>query len=52
MRKVIVLEFLTLDGVVQTPGGPSEDKIGGFKYGGCTAPYFDDFTGKVKTGSF
>ncbi|HKC04302.1 MAG TPA: dihydrofolate reductase family protein [Patescibacteria group bacterium] len=47
MRKIIVLEFLTLDGVIQAPGGPKEDTSGGFKYGGWTAPYFDDFSGKV-----
>lgn len=47
MRKIIVLEFLTLDGVMQAPGGPKEDTSGGFKYGGWTAPYFDDFAGKV-----
>lgn len=47
MRKIIVLEFITLDGVMQAPGGPKEDKSGGFKYGGWTAPYFDEFSGKV-----
>ncbi len=47
MRKIIVLEFMTLDGVLQAPGGPKEDTSGGFKYGGWTAPYFDDFSGKV-----
>ena len=47
MRKIIVLEFITLDGVIQAPGGPKEDTSGGFKYGGWTAPYFDDFAGKV-----
>lgn len=46
MRKIIVLEFITLDGVMQAPGGPQEDTSGGFKYGGWTFPYFDEFTGK------
>jgi dihydrofolate reductase len=40
MRKIIVQEFITLDGVMQAPGGPDEDKESGFKYGGWTAPYF------------
>jgi dihydrofolate reductase len=40
MRKIIVQEFITLDGVIQAPGGPEEDKSSGFKYGGWTAPYF------------
>lgn len=47
MRKIIVLEFVTLDGVMQAPGGPEEDTSGGFKYGGWTVPYFDDFSGKA-----
>jgi dihydrofolate reductase len=50
MRKVIVLSFITLDGVMQAPGGPEEDTSGGFKYGGWSFPYFDDFMGKVMTG--
>lgn len=47
MRKVIVLEFITLDGVMQAPGGSKEDTSGGFKYGGWMGPYFDDASGKV-----
>lgn len=40
MRKIIIQEFITLDGVMQAPGGPEEDESGNFKYGGWTAPYF------------
>lgn len=42
MRKIIIQEFITLDGVMQAPGGPEEDKSSDFKYGGWTAPYFAD----------
>ena len=47
MRKVIVLEFITLDGVIQAGGGPEEDTSGGFKYGGWQVPYSDDVLGTV-----
>jgi dihydrofolate reductase len=40
LRKIIVQEFITLDGVMQAPGGPDEDTASGFKYGGWTAPFF------------
>ncbi|TGK08978.1 dihydrofolate reductase [Leptospira fletcheri] len=42
MRKIIVLEFVTLDGVIQACGGPQEDTSGGFAYGGWQVPYSDD----------
>ena len=47
MRKVIVLEFMTLDGVIQAGGGPQEDTSGGFPYGGWQAPYSDDVSGAI-----
>ena len=47
MRKLIVLEFITLDGVMQAPGGPEEDPSDGFKYGGWMVPYDDDFSGEM-----
>lgn len=40
MRRIIVLSFISLDGVMQAPGAPEEDTSGGFKYGGWSAPYF------------
>jgi dihydrofolate reductase len=45
MRKVIVLEHISLDGVIQAPGGPDEDRSGGFAYGGWSAPFSDDVLG-------
>jgi dihydrofolate reductase len=47
MRKIIVLSMISLDGVLQAPGGPKEDTSGGFKYGGWTAPYGDETYGKA-----
>ncbi|HYV54143.1 MAG TPA: dihydrofolate reductase family protein [Chitinophagaceae bacterium] len=47
MRKIIVLSMITLDGVMQAPGGPREDTSGGFKYGGWTATYGDEVYRKV-----
>lgn len=47
MRKLIVSAFISLDGVMQAPGGPQEDPIGGFRFGGWVAPYFDETAGSV-----
>jgi dihydrofolate reductase len=47
MRKIVVFSMITLDGVLQAPGGPKEDASGGFKYGGWSAPYNDEIFGKV-----
>ncbi len=45
MRKIVVSEFVSLDGVMQAPGGKDEDTEGGFAYGGWTWPYWDDEIG-------
>jgi dihydrofolate reductase len=45
MRKVIVLEHISLDGVIQAPGGPDEDTSGGFPFGGWISPYSDEVLG-------
>ena len=47
MRKLIVGTFLTLDGVMQAPGGPGEDDSGGFEYGGWSVNYWDDQMGQI-----
>jgi dihydrofolate reductase len=47
MRKIIVSEFITLDGVIQAPGGKDEDTDGGFVHGGWTWPYWHDDIGKL-----
>jgi dihydrofolate reductase len=45
MRKIIILSFISLDGVMQAPGGEGEDPYGGFNLEGWTVPYFDDTLG-------
>ena len=45
MRKIIAATFVSLDGVMQAPGGPEEDPVGGFKFGGWTFYYFDEVAG-------
>lgn len=47
MRKIIVSAFISLDGVMQAPGGPEEDPIGGFRFGGWVAPFFDEKAGET-----
>jgi dihydrofolate reductase len=49
MRKIVVLSFITLDGVMQAPGGPEEDTSGGFEHGGWSFPYFDEVAGAAMT---
>ena len=47
MRKIIAATFVSLDGVMQAPGGPEEDPVGGFAFGGWTFHYFDEVAGKA-----
>jgi dihydrofolate reductase len=52
MRKIIVQAFISLDGVMQAPGGPDEDPTGGFEFGGWTAAYVDEVLGAAIGESF
>jgi dihydrofolate reductase len=45
MRRIVVATFVSLDGIMQAPGGPEEDPTGSFAFGGWTAPYFDEALG-------
>lgn len=49
MRKLVVGTFTTLDGIMQAPGGPNEDRDGGFQHGGWLVPYFDAKFGEIMT---
>lgn len=50
MRKIVANIFMTLDGVMQAPGGPEEDPTGSFKYGGWSVNYWDDMMAKIIMG--
>lgn len=52
MRKIIAAAFVSLDGVMQAPGGPTEDPTNGFKYGGWNAPYWDEVMGQFMGSMF
>ena len=50
MRKIVVGAFVSMDGVMQAPGGPTEDPTGGFRFGGWMTPYFDEVFGEEVSG--
>jgi dihydrofolate reductase len=52
MRKVVAATFISLDGVMQAPGGPEEDTAGGFKFGGWTFHYWDEVMGQAMGATF
>jgi dihydrofolate reductase len=52
VRRIVVSEFLTLDGVMQAPGDPNEDRSGGFDHGGWQLAYFDDIFGSTMMDAF
>jgi dihydrofolate reductase len=52
MRKIVAGAFISLDGIMQAPGGPEEDPTGGFKFGGWVAPHFDDTLGAALDETF
>lgn len=52
MRQIIVGAFISLDGVMQAPGGPEEDTSGGFQFGGWIVPYWDDSIAATMGDSF
>lgn len=52
MREIVCAAFVSLDGVMQAPGGPEEDPTGGFRHGGWTVPYWDDRMGEAMEETF
>jgi dihydrofolate reductase len=49
--RIVIIEFMSLDGVVQAPGGPDEDTDGGFAHGGWSHPFFDEVVGGAFDGA-